>query len=113
MFQIDQSATYKYPVNITLLGANGKPKKMSFTALYNRLPQSDIDRLMAAVQSGDADDNQIIDEILAGWEGIKDAEGLDVEFNESNKRVVCDIYPVRPRIVETWGESLQETARKN
>jgi len=48
-----------------------------------------------------------------GWDGIKDAEGMDVEFNETNKRIVCDIYPVRPRIVEAWGESLQEVARKN
>lgn len=113
MFKIDVSKTYKYPVNVTMLNEKGKASKMSFTALFNRLPQSDIDRLFAQIGDESVSDEQWIAEILAGWEGIKDSEGQDVEFNDHNVRMVCDIYPVRPSIVEAWGESLKEVARKN
>jgi len=113
MFKIDVSDTYNYPVTVAMLDEKGKVKKSSFTAIFKRLPQDDIDRLFAGIADESASDEQWVDEILAGWEGIKDADGKEVPFTEANKRKVCGIHPVRPSIIKAWGESLQEVARKN
>jgi len=113
MFKVDVSKTYKYTVNVTMLGDNGKTVKSSFTGIFNRLAQTDLDRLVGDMAKPESTDEAIVQEILAGWEGVKDIEGQEIEFNEGNRRIVCDIYPVRARIIEAWSESLQEVSRKN
>jgi len=113
MFKIDTSETYKHPVNVRMIDTNGKQIKQSFTAVFHRLPQHQIDDLSKAVSDGSINDDQFVDEILAGWEGVVDQNGDAVAFNDVTKSMILDINPVRSCIINAWGDSLAGIATKN
>jgi len=112
MFQMDLSDTYAWPVEVAVVNEKGTRTKMGFTAQFKRMPQSDIDRVLERAGQDDITDQELVNEIVAGWKGIR--EGKDeVEFNASNLAAICEITPTRMRILEAWAESISEGVRKN
>jgi hypothetical protein len=113
MFKIDLSKTYTYPVTIEIKTEDGKTKKQSFKAKFNRYSQTELDEIIKDSQDNEINDQQLAEKVLVGWEGIQDADGNDLEFNNENRDVVLDAFPVRPSVIEAWFESLQGAKRKN
>jgi len=113
MFKLDLSPTYKYPVNLELVDADGRPVKRSFEASFARLDQTEIDELLDGARAGEVKDLQICERVLVGWSGIQDGDGNAIEFSPEARARLLNVHPVRPSVVVAWMESLNGAKRKN
>jgi len=122
-FVLSKSATYTWPVRLTLATDGGKRIVETFDAEFRRLPQSRINeivRLARASERGrfedDAEaleDQDVAREILAGWDGVQDDAGKPVPFSESALAQLLEIPTVAGQVIKAWFESLKEAKRKN
>jgi len=111
-FQLDVSDIYAWPVEVAIVNEKGGRKTMGFTALFKRMPQSEIDAVLERAGQNDITDQELVDDVMTGWKGVKDGKD-DVAFNAANLAAVCEIAPTRMRILEAWSVSVSEGVRKN
>ena len=120
-FVLSKSATYTWPVRISLATDGGKTTIETFDAEFRRLPQSRINEIVReanAAERGRGDDEPLEDqdaarEIMAGWTGVTDDGGKDVPFSELALAQLLEIPTVAGQIVKAWFESLKGGKRKN
>jgi hypothetical protein len=121
-FKLSQTATYIWPMKITLPADGGRRETHSFDAVLRRLPQSRINELIRQVklqERGDvdpADEIQDMDaarEVVAGWSGILDGDGEELPFSDQNLTTLLEIPTVAAQIVKSWFGSLNEAKQKN
>jgi hypothetical protein len=121
-FVLSKSATYTWPVRISLATDGGKTTVETFDAEFKRLPQSRINELLQEIRAqergrGDQDDliqdTDVVKELLVGWAGVSDDAGKDVPFSVASLEQLIDIPTVASQIVKAWFESLKEGKRKN
>ena len=110
MFVIKQTATYSWPVKFEVPGDAGKFETQTFDAVFKRMPQSQMDEMIAGSEG--AKDSDIARQILVGWSGITDGE-TDVPFSESMRDKLLDVPGVGTAIVAAFLSSLQGAKRKN
>lgn len=114
MFQLaTQSDHITYPVTVECLDENGKLAPKKFKAHFARLPQSEIDDLIAKAQAKEITDNDLVDKVLVGWDDVVDDSGKPIEFSPAMRDRLLEIFPVRPSVVTAWFESLSGAKRKN
>lgn len=121
-FVLSKSATYTWPVRISLATDGGKQTVETFDAEFRRLPQSRINEIVrqarAAERGRGDDEDQIEDqdaarEIIASWKGVTDDAGAEIPFSEAALGQLLEIPTVAGQIVKAWFESLKEGKRKN
>lgn len=120
-FVLSKSATYTWPVRISLATDGGKQTVETFDAEFRRLPQSRINEIVRqarAAERGRDGDEQIEDqdaarEIIAGWDGVTADDGKEIPFSEAALAQLLEIPTVAGQIVKAWFESLKEGKRKN
>jgi hypothetical protein len=121
-FVLSKSATYTWPVRISLATDGGKQTVETFDAEFRRLPQSRINEIVrqarAAERGRGDDEDQIEDqdaarEIIAGWDGVTADDGKEIPFSEAALAQLLEIPTVAGQIVKAWFESLKEGKRKN
>jgi hypothetical protein len=121
-FVLSKSATYTWPVRISLATDGGKKTVETLDVEFRRLPQSRITELVrqarAAERNRGDDDEQVDDreaarEIIAGWDGVTDDAGKAIPFSEAALGQLLEIPTVAGQIVQAWFESLKEGKRKN
>ena len=61
----------------------------------------------------DEGDEALTNEIFIGWEKIQDEEGIDVPFNEENKKALLDDFTVMKAVIESYGQMVTGGAEKN
>ncbi len=113
MFKLDLSPTYKYPVTVRFFDETGRRIERRFTAHFRRLKKSEAAELMTRAEAGEIEDAELMREIVAGWEGIADADGHPIECNDETIAELADIHEVASAIGVAWFESLTGGARKN
>lgn len=119
-FVIKQTDTYSWPVSFETPG-DGKRTKQTFEALFRRYgvaKTSELQATLAGLEGLDIDKAAkaaigVVTELVAGWEGITDADGEPFPFNAANLRALLDINGVMPAIVRAWSESLVGAPEKN
>lgn len=109
MFKVSQSPVYTVPVMVEL---PGERTKKQFDAVFHRLSQGEIDRLMERAKDGEVTDNQFVREVLSGWNGVEDEQG-PLEFNEANLATLLEVYPVAACIIKAYSDSLAGARLKN
>lgn len=120
-FKIVQSATYKWPVKITLALDNGKRCTDTFTAEFKRLPQDRINEIVKEVRRSEYDrdldetinDQDACREIMVGWSDVVDDDGEAVPFSTDALNELLNIPTVASQIVTHWFGSLDNSKRKN
>lgn len=121
-FVLSKSATYTWPVRITLATDGGKHTSETFDAEFRRLSQSrinEIARQVKAAERGRGDEEDQIEdqgtarEVLADWSGVTDDAGKEIPFSEAALGQLLEIPTVAGQIVKAWFESLKEAKRKN
>lgn len=110
MFKIALTETYESPVLIEL---PGEKKKHEFTGIFNRFSQDELNTLRERIQSEELNDKQFCAEVLAGWKGVRDESGEELEFTNSNLDKVLNIYPVAASIVSAFYASISGAKLKN
>ena len=116
----DSTAGYPWPVSFTRphAGDAGKREPIAFVAQFRFVPQSRLDGLVARIRAA-ADstsaitDAELIDEVLIGWEGVRDASGEPLPFTPATLAAALDVPGVRTALVRAWFASLAEGERGN
>ena len=123
-FVLKSSSSYTWPVTF-YQPENGTRKEQSFDAQFKQLPQTRINEIQVlvqkrvkAIQEGEEDtsgitDQSIANEVLVGWEGIEDGEGVPVPFSNKTKKQILDIPMLASAIIESYFDSLVEAKTKN
>jgi hypothetical protein len=121
-FVLSKSATYTWPVRITLATDGGKQTVETLDAEFRRLPQSRINEIVRqarAAERGRSQDGELIEdqdaakEIIVGWSGVTDDAGKEIPFSETALAQLLEIPTVAGQIVKAWFESLKDGKRKN
>ena len=106
-FVLKKVSTYKWPVEVSVPVDGGKFKKETFTAIFKKMSRSAFNELI------DEGDDALVDEIIEGWEGIKDEDGEDVPFCAGTKKELFDDPYVLRALIESYTNSITGAAEKN
>jgi len=108
MFTLDEGSTYWYPVTVEMTGSDGRRKRLDFEAEFERLPQDEINEMFRQRDEDEPalKDVDVIDRVLRGWRGVKDASGEVLEVNASNRARLLNVYPVQPSIIRAFLKSI-------
>ena len=106
-FVLKKVSSYKWPVSVDVPVDGGKFKKETFTAVFKKMSRSAFNDL---VEQGD---DALIGEIVEGWEGVKDEEGEEIEYNEAMRDELFDDPYVMRAVITAYTESLLGAQAKN
>lgn len=123
-FVLEQSPTFNWPIVIRELIDGGRHRTHHFDAIYSRLPESRLEdmrlqyqRVKAAVMRDEEIDGlptrAIAAEILAGWRGITEPDGQEVEFTPGTKAQLLEVPGVADVLVQTYFEAHDKARAKN
>jgi hypothetical protein len=106
-FVLKKVSSYKWPVSVDVPVDGGKFKKETFTAVFKKMSRSAFNDL---VEQGD---DALIGEIVEGWEGVKDEDGEEIEYNEAMRDELFDDPYVMRAVITAYTESLLGAQAKN
>ena len=112
MFNIDQSNSYPWTVKWDVPVGDGKFDVASFQAQFKRLGHDRISEIKKLGIAGEISDIDIANEVLVGWNGVKDGES-EMPFTDENKKLVLGFAMVPSAIVEALFDSFRNGKRKN
>lgn len=111
MFKISQSATFRWPVKFQTVAQDGRQEAQSFDAEFKRLTQTRLKEI--ADKRAEITDDDFCREVLLGWSGIKDEDGNDLPFSESNRDRLLDVMGVPAQIIFAFYDAINGARRKN
>ena len=85
-FVLKKTASYKWPVTVETPIDGGKFEKQTFDAVFKRMSRSAFMDLL------DKGEDALVDQILEGWDGIKDEDGKDLPFTQKTKKICLMIH---------------------
>ena len=106
-FVLKKVSTYKWPVEVSVPVDGGKFKKETFTAIFKKMSRSAFNELI------DEGDDALVDQIIEGWEGIKDEDGEEVPFCAGTKKELFDDPYVLRALIESYTDSITGATEKN
>jgi hypothetical protein len=106
-FVLKKVSSYKWPVSVDVPVDGGKFKKETFTAVFKKMSRSAFNDL---VEQGD---DALIAEIVEGWEGVKDEDGDDIEYNSETRDQLFDDPYVLRAVIMAYTDSLVGAQAKN
>ncbi len=114
MFKITPFRQVKWPVTISVPQDGGRVQKHEITARFDILPQSRLDDLVRG-QRGADEDKDLLREVLLGWDGVADEDGVAIEFADAPRDQLLDIPYVRGALLKAYFEAASGSAaaRKN
>lgn len=123
-FVLEQSPTFCWPITIREVQDGGRHRTHQFEAVFKRLPQSRMEEVQLQYQQMKAaaardlpldgiPTRDIAGEILAGWKGITDPKGEEVEYSETTKSRLLEVATVADVLVQTYFEAHEKARVKN
>lgn len=110
MFQLDNTDSYWYPVTVELVDKEGRKRKFTFTAEFERLPQVEIDEMFRARGEDEERlrDADVVARVFRGWkpDEIKDPDGNPLEVTDANRARLLNMFPVQRDVVKAYLKSL-------
>ncbi len=79
-FPADTPREFDWPVTAQV-PADGGPQKQTFTARYRELSQTQMD----AIKDDPQADVRLCEAALIGWQGVVDADGNEVKYNDTRR----------------------------
>lgn len=102
-----KSSTFKWPVSVQYPTDGGRFETESFDAVFKRLGRKEFQRLV------DLGENQLIEAVLKGWEGITDESGKEIPFSHSELNDLLDDPCFIKGLVQSYLSSLEGEKAKN
>lgn len=112
MFKLDQSATYFWPVTITMAADGGRFVQELFDAEFARLQQSELEALRNSVMDGKLTDADMVRQVVKGWRGVSD-RGVDLPFSSGALDRLLQVPNAAAGIVTAFLDSVRGEPRKN
>ena len=121
MFKISNvNQIYRTPFSVDIPTGAGKSVTHKFTIVFARKSQDELDELYrrmtpAKLEDGEQQltDDELLDDVVKGWEDVLDDQDQPLEFTPSNFAVLKNIYPTRPTLVQAFFDSIKTAKRKN
>ncbi len=119
-FVVSKKPAYPWPVPVKTPdpARPGKWQTQTFTATFKRLPPLEVQEQLSRLAGKDMDDpesmapeeryrreSEFLDEVLLGWDGINDDEGVPVPCSDDTRAAVLDIIEVRRAVFSAFFES--------
>ncbi len=110
MFNLDPSPTFVADVPLSRPGL-AKPVSIKVTFRHkNRLQMV----AYVAASQGKTDDVAVLDEVIAGWSGLVDAEGAEVPYSVTAlSKLLTNYTPARGELFAAYLSELTDAKRKN
>jgi len=119
-FKLASTKDFAGAVNAEIPGDNGKAQKVSFHVRFKRLSTTEFDELIKRINTKDDDgartltDQSIIDEVLTGFgDDLQDDNGNPLDFTPDNVASLCDVFPLRASLVQSFFDSYTRAKAKN
>lgn len=112
MFKLDQSGLYAWPVTVQVPTDGGTWTAETFDAQFKRLPDSQLQKMRAAVMAGELTDKAFALTVVGGWAGVTD-NGQEVPFTMATLERLLEIPGVATAVVLAFVESQAGAPRKN
>lgn len=112
MFKLSQSATFWWPVEVSLPIDGGKFAKETFDVQFERYTQEKILEMRTQIEAGKVTDAGFVRSVVQGWRGVTD-EGAEVPFSVGALEQLLNIPGTAAAIVMAFMEAHAGAARKN
>lgn len=110
-FILSQKQSYAWPVKVKVPN-NGKWDTHTFVATFARLAPLDAQERLKDLADAELPpeeryqrENEFMEEVLLGWEGIKDEDGVPIAFGAETRATVLDVPEVRRALFDAYFES--------
>ena len=116
MFKIKQSKTFVWPVKITVPIDGGKYTTSTFDVEFDRISQSEVEKLATSIQNEEQTAIQIVKNIVIGWPDGSVTDGTDnIPFSDSALDELLDVPGVASAVITAFLEAYngQAAKRKN
>ena len=127
-FVLQASPTYWWPVPFEMPVDGGKNRRETLDLEFRRLPQSRVEKIMAAevelhhaVRTGADNVLELMAisrahaaEVVCGWRGMLDVDGgVEVPFSETSLQIFLDLPGIAQIILSAYSDSLPKAKEKN
>lgn len=114
MFNLDQSATFWWPVKFSTPKECGAQHETSvFDAEFKRLPVEEIDAMLDRANRERISDSKLVPEVLVGWKGVVDRTGAPVPFSVESMQRATALPGFGAAVMKAFLASLVEAPAKN
>lgn len=103
MFKLLTDETFKANATLNVPTSNGTGLTKKLRAEFKFKTQSEIDTILGG---GSVADSDLLNDVLVGWDGFKDASGGDIAFNDENKAQAIDTPFIRVALVQAFVQSI-------
>lgn len=101
------SSTFKWPVTVEFPVDGGRFETESFDAIFKRIGRAEFQKLV------DKGDTELIEAVMAGWEGVKDEADKEVPFTKAAMRDMLDDPYFTKGVIQAYLASLEGGKAKN
>lgn len=116
-FKLDQSPSYRWPVEVSMLDENGSQVQHNFQVDFKRLSQTELEKVVEDFRSEDLGskltDRSFCEKYVVGWDQVQSADGTPLAFSGSALASLLDVVRVATEIVLAWFESIKVGQEKN
>lgn len=102
-----KSNTFKWPVTISYPTDGGRYETESFDAVFKRMGRKEFQKV---VEKGD---NELVETVLKGWEGITDEAGKEIPFSVGELKELMDDPDFHRGVIQAYLASLEGEKAKN
>jgi hypothetical protein len=113
MLKIATVPTFKTKVEFETVGADGRPVRHHYTAIFKGLDLEQYQALMDRAREAADGDALVVGEVLQGWEGVGDDAGSPLAFNPDNCDALMRMMGARAATVRAFIKALTGAKEKN
>ena len=96
-FKLNQSPSYRWPVNVSVVGESGDIEEHVFFVQFRRFKkQSELLKIGEDTKSGAMNDDQFMEYVVLGWSGLIGENGEEIPFSTEALLSFKDILTVDP-----------------
>lgn len=113
MFKLAVKPTFSALVTVDFPIAHNKVEKKSFTAIFKRCTQAELEAYDEKLKNEEMSDREFVHEVMQGWDGVADEGGTPIDFNAESLDMLLQMHPTQPTIIRTFFNTVGKGARKN
>jgi hypothetical protein len=113
MFKLAVKPTFSAVVVVDFPLEKGKIEKKSFTAVFKRCTQAELETMDAALKTEEMNDRDLVHAVMQDWDGVADEDGNAIKFTKENLELLLDMHPTQPAVIRTFYDTIGRGARKN
>jgi hypothetical protein len=113
MFVLDAGDSFLWPVKGTRPGEKSV-EKFAFRARFKRLPIDEIKALHKRLMEGTSDDQDLMREVLVGWEDVGNTDGTEpLAFSANGREAMISDHWILRALISAWNEAQNLGKEKN